>query len=104
MRACNWCIVLLSVVYCVYMYYVCVHVYTRICICIRTCLGIFPYTWKITNFFCINITFMCYHGRMKFLNMEFEDNKVKETLLEIMASIVEHISTITTALQYIYDK
>ena len=41
---------------------------------------------------------------MKFLNMEFEDNKVKESLLDIMASIVEYISNITTALQYSYDK
>ena len=49
-------------------------------------------------------TYMCSLGRMKFLEMEFEDNKVKEALLDIMASIIEHISTITTALQYIYDK
>lgn len=41
---------------------------------------------------------------MKFLDMEFEDNKVKEGLLEIVASIVEYTSNITTALQYIYDK
>ena len=48
--------------------------------------------------------YMCCLRRMKFLNMEFEDNKVKESLLDMMVSIVEHISTITTALQYIYDK
>jgi len=52
----------------------------------------------------IKYTYSLILCRMKFLDMEFEDNMVKDGLLIIVASIVEHISNITTALQYIYDK
>ena len=82
----------------------CMGVCVCVCMCVCVCVcEMYPFCKRILPQYYLRI-YTCCLGRMKFLNMEFEDNKVKESLLDIMVSIVEHISTITTALQYVYDK